>query len=143
MISVFYSHWLRILLCLSLVCAPMFTHAAADLDVNTPAMQAIKSSMQQRHLQLVNHYQSGAVGLTADGFIAVREAGLIPLSQRAALAGLVKEENTDRSNLYAGIANANGHPEWAGEIQRIFAQRWLERAQAGWYVQKDGQWIKK
>lgn len=117
--------------------------AAADLDVNTPAMQALKSKMQARHVQLVNYYQSGAVGFTADGFIAVREAGLIPLSQRGALAGLVQDENTDRAQLYQGVAQANGHPEWQGEIQRIFAQRWLERAQSGWFIQRDSQWVKK
>ncbi len=117
--------------------------AEADLDVNTPAMQALKSRMKQRHLQLLNLYQTGAVGLTNDGYIAVREASVIPLSQRAALAALVKDENNDRSALYSGIASANGHPEWTGEIQRIFAQRWLERAQPGWYLQKDEQWFKK
>mgnify|MGYP003575245160 CR=1 FL=1 len=118
-------------------------HAAADLDVNTPAVAAVKSSMQSRHQLLSPHYQSGAVGLTADGFVAVKDAGLVPLSQRSALAALVKDENTDRAKLYQGIAAANGHPEWEGEIQRTFAQRWIDRAQTGWVVQRDGQWVRK
>jgi uncharacterized protein YdbL (DUF1318 family) len=118
-------------------------HAAADLDVNTPAVAAVKASMQSRHQLLSPHYQSGAVGLTADGFVAVKDAGLVPLSQRSALAALVKDENADRAKLYQGIAAANGHPEWEGEIQRTFAQRWIDRAQSGWMVQRDGQWLKK
>lgn len=118
-------------------------HAAADLDVNTPAVAAVKASMQSRHQRLSPHYQSGAVGLTEDGFVAVRDAGLVPLSQRSALAALVKDENADRARLYQGIAAANGHPEWEGEIQRTFAQRWIDRAQSGWPVQRDGQWVRK
>ncbi len=117
--------------------------AAADLDVNTPAVAAVKASMQNRHQLLAPYYQSGAVGLTADGFVAVKDAGLVPLSQRSALAALAKEENADRARLYQGIAAANGHPEWEGEIQRTFAQRWIDRAQPGWSVQRDGQWVKK
>ncbi len=128
-------------LMLCLVALP--AHAAADLDVNTPAVAAVKASMQSRHIQLLPHYQSGAVGLTADGFVAVKEAGLVPLSQRSALAALVKDENADRARLYQGMAAANGHPEWAGEIQRTFAQRWMDKAQAGWFVQRDGQWVRK
>ena len=118
-------------------------HAAADLDVNTPAVAAVKASMQSRHMQLLPSYQSGAVGLTTDGFVAVKEAGLVPLSQRSALTALVKDENADRTNLYRGIAAANGHPEWEGEIQRTFAIRWMDKAQSGWFVQRDGQWLKK
>lgn len=121
----------------------MQVQAAADLDVNTTAVAAVKASMQSRHQLLSPHYQSGAVGLTADGFVAVKDAGLVPLSQRSALAALVKDENADRAKLYQGIAAANGHPEWEGEIQRTFAQRWIDRAQPGWIVQRDGQWVRK
>lgn len=117
--------------------------AAVDMDVNTPAIQAIKSSMQNRHQQLIHYYQSGAVGFTAEGFVAVKDASLVPLSQRSALAGLVKDENVDRQNLYVGIAAANGHPEWEGEIQHTFALRWMDKAQSGWFVQKNGQWQRK
>lgn len=119
------------------------SHAAADLDVNTAALAAVKASMQNRHSQLLQYYQSGAVGLTAEGFVAVKDAGLVPLSQRSALAALVKDENMDRVHLYHGIAVANGHPEWEGEIQRIFALRWIDKAQPGWFVQRDGGWVRK
>jgi uncharacterized protein len=118
-------------------------HAAADLDVNTAAVAAVRASMQNRHSQLLQYYQSGAVGLTAEGFVAVKDAGLVPLSQRSALAALVKDENMDRVQLYHGIAVANGHPEWEGEIQRTFALRWIDKAQPGWFVQREGGWVRK
>ncbi len=81
---------------------------------------AAKTSMQTRHAQMQSFYTSGAVGLTQDGYVAVKDASAVPLSQRGGLAGLVKDENTDRARLYKEIAAANsGHPEMAwGEIQK-------------------------
>lgn len=117
--------------------------AAPDLEANTPAIAAIKSSMQTRHAQMQSFYASGAIGLTQDGYIAVKDASAVPLSQRGGLAGLVKDENSDRARLYKEIAAANGHPEWQGEIQSTFAGRWIDKAQAGWFYQKDGAWLKK
>ncbi len=117
--------------------------AAADLEVNTPGVSAIKQSMQARHAQLAAHYGSGAVGLTSDGLIALRDAGAVPLAQRQAVNALVAAENNDRNALYAEISNANGHPEWQAEIRSTFAQRWVQRAQPGWWVQSGGAWKQK
>lgn len=117
--------------------------AAPDLEANTPAIAAIKTSMQIRHAQMQSFYMSGAIGLTQDGYIAVKDASAVPLSQRGGLAGLVKDENTDRTRLYKEIAFANGHPEWQGEIQGTFAGRWIDKAQSGWFYQRDGAWVKK
>lgn len=123
--------------------AALNVFAAADLEVNTPGVNAIKQSMQARHAQLAPHYNSGAVGLTADGLIALRDAGAVPLAQRQAVNGLVAAENQDRNALYAEIANANSHPEWQAEIRSTFAQRWIQRAQPGWWVQSGGAWKQK
>lgn len=116
---------------------------AVDLEVNTPGVNAIKQSMQARHAQLAPHYASGAVGLSADGMVALRDAGAVPLPQRQAVNALVAAENRDRAALYAEIANANGHPEWEAEIRSTFAQRWIQRAQPGWWVQSGGGWMQK
>jgi uncharacterized protein len=123
--------------------AANFAAAVADLDITSPAVTAIQASMQARHNQLLPHYNSGAVGLTGDAFIAVKDAAAVPLKDRASLTGLVKDENADRANLYKEIATANGHPEWQGEIQSTFAGRWIDKAQAGWFYQKAGGWVKK
>ena len=136
----------KILFCLVLLSAVLtsnFVVAAADLEVNTPAVSAIKNSMQSRHTQLAPYYASGAIGLTKDGLIAVKDANAVPLAQRGALTSLVKDENADRNNLYKEIAVANGHPEWQAEIQGTFAGRWIDKAQSGWWVQGAGGWVKK
>jgi uncharacterized protein YdbL (DUF1318 family) len=115
-----------------------------NLEINTPAIAALKGAMQQRHGQLAPFYGSGAVGVARDGTIQVRDANAIPLAQRQQVAGLVSAENSDRAALYREIARANGHPEWENDVRNTFAQRWTDKAQSGWYVQNaSGQWVKK
>ena len=134
---------IRFLVAIVSLAAALNVFAAADLEVNTPGINAIKQSMQARHAQLASHYGSGAVGLTADGMIALRDAGAVPLAQRQAVNALVAAENSDRNALYAEIASPNGHPEWQAEIRSTFAQRWIQRAQPGWWVQSGGAWKQK
>ena len=120
-----------------------WVYAAPDLEVNTPAISAIKNSMQARHNQLAPHYASGAIGLTKDGLIAVRDTTVVPLKDRQGINALVAAENADRNALYKEIAAGNGHPEWRGDIQGTFAGRWIDKAQGGWYYQNDAGWVKK
>jgi len=134
---------IRFFVAMVAMAAALNVFAAADLEVNTPGINAIKQSMQVRHGQLAAHYSSGAVGLTADGMVALRDVGSVPMAQRQAVNALVAAENNDRSALYAEIANANGHPEWQAEIRSTFAQRWIQRAQPGWWVQSGGAWKQK
>ena len=117
--------------------------AAADLEVNTPAISALKASMQARHGQLAAHYSSGAVGLTKDGLIAVKDASVVALKDRQGLNSLVSAENGDRNALYKEIATANGHAEWEAEIRSTFAQRWVQKAQSGWWYQDANGWVKR
>lgn len=131
------------LMLLSTLLLSQFVMAGADLEVNTPAISAIKNSMQARHARLASYYANGAIGLTRDGLIALKDANAVPLSERGALTGLVKEENADRTKLYSEIAQANGHPEWQADIQNTFASRWIDKAQSGWWVQGAGGWVKK
>ena len=89
-------------------------HAKADISVNTPAIQQLKASMEQRHKQLAPYYKSGAIGMTRDGEIVLRDQKAVPLKDRNSVKSLVSKENRDRSALYREIANANEHPEWEG-----------------------------
>lgn len=119
-------------------------HAQADLNIATPVVKQLTQSMEARHAQLKKYYDSGAIGLTRDGLVEVRDQNLIPLPERNAARKLIADENADRANLYREIASANGHPEWETDIRKTFAERWSERASAGWYVQDaDGAWKKK
>lgn len=116
----------------------------ANLEINTPAIAALQRSMHSRYAQLAPLYASGAVGLTRDGNIALRDAKAVPLAQRQQVNALVASENQDRAALYREIARANGHPEWEADIRATFARRWISRARPGWYYQNaSGAWVRK
>jgi len=118
--------------------------AQANLEVNTPAVAALKASMQKRFAELQPLFANGAVGLTRDGFVALRDANAVPLAQRQQVNSLVAAENQDRSALYREIARANGKPEWENDIRTTFAQRWIDKAQGGWHYQNNaGVWTRK
>jgi uncharacterized protein YdbL (DUF1318 family) len=118
-------------------------NAQADLDVATPEIRAITASMEGRHGSLAPYYASGAIGLTADGMVEVRDQNAIPLPERNQARQLVAEENKDRAALYAAIAKANAHPEWEADIRETFAKRWIAKAQAGWWYKDAGGWKQK
>lgn len=135
---------LRLVLTIALLLAMPWAHAQGNLEIDSPAVSALRASMQQRHAQLAPHYATGAVGLTRDGMVALRDASGVPLAQRGQLNALVAAENRDRDGLYREIARANGHPEWAPQVQATFAQRWIDKAQPGWWIQgANGEWVSK
>jgi len=124
---------------LELLIPSAHAQANANLDISTPEIRQITASMAQRFGQLEKYFDSGAVGLTANGLIEVRDQNAIPLPERATVKRLVSEDNADRAALYAAIAKANNHPEWESDIRQTFARRWVERgARAGWYYQDAG-----
>jgi uncharacterized protein YdbL (DUF1318 family) len=124
------------------------TAAAADVPnirIQTSASTAINGRMRERFQGALGALlDSGAVGFTHDGLVAMRDAAAVPLSERAQANATIADENRDRQALYREVATANGHPEWAPQIQSTFARSWIDRAKAGWYVQNAaGAWQRK
>ncbi len=115
----------------------------ANLNISTPAINGLQAQMKKRHNSLKPYYASGAVGLTNNGLLTVRDAKAIPLKSRNKVKGLVAAENKDRNALYAEIARANGHPEWKADIQATFAQRWIKKAAKGWWYNSGSGWKQK
>ncbi len=119
-------------------------HAEADLDVSSPAIRALTASMKTRAADLDPFFTSGAIGLTADGLVEIRDANAVPLADRNRVRKLVSDDNADRNSLYREIATANEHPEWEADIRSTFAERWIANARAGWYYKKGGgDWTQK
>jgi len=114
--------------------------AQANLDISTPAVNSLKDAMAARHKSLEGYYDSGAVGLTDEGLVALHDAKAVPLKDRPTLNNLVAAENRDRNALYQAIAQANGHPEWEPDIRTTFARRWIDRARKGWWYETRGSW---
>jgi uncharacterized protein YdbL (DUF1318 family) len=118
---------------------------AESLDVSSPAITRISASMRQRFGELGKFFESGAIGLTKDGNVDVRDLNAVGLADRATAKRLVAEDNADRAQLYAEIAKANNHPEWEADIRKSFAKRWVATgAKPGWYYQDEsGAWKQK
>lgn len=120
-------------------------YAAADLTIQTPAIQTIQARMASRFQdKLAAHFDSGALGFTRDGRVEIRDLAKVPLSERTGLKQVVAEDNRDRDAVYREIAVANDHPEWEPEIRTTFAEQWIAQARKGWFYQAaDGSWKQK
>lgn len=118
---------------------------SADINLKTPAIQAIQDRMAQRfQTQLAPAFDSGALGFGRDGLLVVRDAAAIALKDRAGMQQAVADDNRDRGAVYREIAVANSHPEWEGQIREIFAKQWVESAHGGWWYQDaGGDWKQK
>lgn len=116
-----------------------------SIDINTPQINTIKARMAQRQRDYLNAwFDAGAIGFTSDGFVEIRDRSAVPLSERRNLEGVVADENRDRAAVYREIAVANGHPEWEDDIQKTFAQEWIQKARSGWYYKEaNGAWRQK
>lgn len=117
----------------------------ANINIQTPQVQAIQARMKQRFdTVLAKYFASGAVGFTKDGLVAVRDAASVPLPERAAMNQAVADQARDCNAVYREIAVANGHAEWETQIRATFAKQWVQQAKPGWYYQDAaGAWKKK
>lgn len=117
----------------------------ADISIKTPAIQAIQNRMATRfQTQLAAGFDAGALGLTRDGMVEVRDASKLALKDRVAITQAVADDNRDRKAVYREVAVANGHPEWESQIRGIFAQQWIASAHSGWWYQDaGGSWKQK
>lgn len=117
----------------------------AEIDINTPQINAIKARMAQRQRQHLDAlFDAGAIGFSSDGLVTVRDRSAVPLSERRTIESIVADENRDRKAVYREIAVANGHPEWEKEIQETFAREWVRNARKGWFYQdSNGAWRQK
>jgi uncharacterized protein YdbL (DUF1318 family) len=124
--------------------APAYAQSQPDFNIQTPAITAIQSRMEQRFDSALRpHFDSGALGFTEDGLVVVRDAAALALKDRVPVNTAVADENRDRKAVYREIAVANNHPEWEGQIRSVFAKQWVDSAKNGWWYQRGGAWKQK
>lgn len=116
---------------------------AVDFDKPSPEKQALENSLAGRFPSLRPYFDSGAIGLTDAGLVEFRDRNLVPLKDRNNVVQLVSAQNNDWNALYAEIAKLNDHPEWQDSIRRTFAERWIAKANKGWYYREGGVWKQK
>lgn len=117
--------------------------SAVDFDKPSPEKQALENSLAGRFPSLRPYFDSGAIGLTESGLVEFRDRNLVPLKERNKVVQLVSAQNNDWNALYAEIAKLNDHPEWQDSIRRTFAERWVAKADKGWYYRENGVWKQK
>lgn len=123
---------------------PAAQAADPNVDIASPEIKRLTDSMEARFKDLAPYLDSGAVGISFDGFVALHDPNGVPLADRNKVRALAANENADRAALYREIAQANGQPQWEQQIRGVFAQRWVTRAKPGWFVQEpNGEWKKK
>jgi len=116
---------------------------SVDFDKPSPEKQAIENALASRFSSLRPYLDSGAIGLTDAGLLEFRDRNLVPLKDRNSVVQLVAAQNNDWNALYAEIAKLNGHPEWQDSIRSTFADRWVAKADKGWYYREGGAWKQK
>lgn len=114
-----------------------------DFDKPSPEKQALENSLASRFPSLRPYLDSGAIGLSDAGLLEFRDRNLVPLKDRNQVVQLLAAQNNDWNALYAEIAALNNHPEWQDSIRRTFAERWIAKADSGWYYREDGAWKQK
>jgi len=125
---------------------PASAHAQeVDINVSTAAIRALKAAMKTRAEQLKPYLNQGQLGIGKDGMLVARSLEGVSLREQATARRLIEAENADRRTLYREIAQANKFgEERVSDIQRIFADTWIDKADKGWWIQKqDGTWVKK
>ena len=120
-------------------------YAQEATSVSTPAIRALKEAMKNRFPALKPYFDGSNVGETNKGMVEVRDEAGLNLQAKAALRNLVKDENGDRTKLYAEVAKSlNIEASQIERIQKIFAESWVKAAAPGWWIQQeDGAWVKK
>jgi hypothetical protein len=127
----------------SFLIADAHAQGAVNFDKPSPKKTALENSLANRFPQLKPFFDSGAIGVNETGTIEVRDRNLVPLKDRNSLLQLVNAQNSDWDALYAEIATLNDHPEWVDSIRRTFAERWVAKADAGWWYKEGGNWKQK
>ena len=125
--------------------SPAYAQGTPDITIKTPAIQAIQARMASRFdASLRAGFDAGALGFGNDGLIVVRDASKLQLKDRVAVNQAVADDNRDRKAVYREVAVANGHPEWEGQIRKVFAKQWIDSAHGGWWYQDaSGGWKQK
>jgi hypothetical protein len=132
-------------------------HAAEngdDLAIELGSMPEVASAyaeMSQRQSALNSLFNSGAVGLTSQGLVTVRDKAKVTSSDEV----IVSSENKSRKTIIGSMAKAilkitkqdatkNALDQTMGKAAATYAETRRESAKAGWWIQlQNGKWVQK
>lgn len=115
-----------------------------NLDIQTPPTSITKHAMAQRYSRLVRFYESGEIGLAADGLIYLRPDLTMSVAKRQIAEKLIDAENAERKTLVFVIADGNGRRDAQAEVWTKMRARWHSQFKSGWWIRDaQGVWSKK
>ena len=120
-------------------------HAQKGANGPNPAIQNLKQQIRERFPRMVPFFQKGAIGEGRTGLVeTIDDSHLTPVEKKE-LKSLLEAENRDRRALYQEVARSmNIAHDQIGRVQRIFARKWQQSADRGWWIQKeDHTWVQK
>ncbi|MBI4766130.1 MAG: YdbL family protein [Deltaproteobacteria bacterium] len=114
-------------------------------DGSSPAIQNLKQQIRERFPRLAPFFQKGVVGEGRTGLVEILNNKDLAPAEKREVKSLVEAENRDRLALYQEVAKSmNITSDQIGKVQRIFARKWQQSAERGWWIQKDDkQWVQK
>ena len=114
--------------------------------ITNPAIRAIIDSRAKR-LEALNRYKTmGVLGEARTALVEIRDlARVSDLRERANVQRLVRDENSDRQQLFKEVAAATGvDPSQIERIQETYAETLRDKARPGdWIQSPDGEWLQK
>jgi hypothetical protein len=132
-------------------------HAAEngdDLAIELGSMPEVASAyaeMSQRQSALNTLFNSGAVGLTSQGLVTVRDKAKVTSQDEV----IVSSENKSRKTIIGSMAKAilkitkqeatkAALDQTMGKAAATYAETRRESAKAGWWIQlQNGKWVQK
>jgi uncharacterized protein YdbL (DUF1318 family) len=141
----------RLFLLLACVALPVSAAAPApqpakpiDLDIGAPTVIVVKHSLAQRTSRLGRFYESGEIGLGADGLIYLRDTSQMKLAKRQIAEKLLDNENYERKALIQALTDANHRRGDEAEVWKLMRERWHQQWKSGWWLRDaEGKWSQK
>lgn len=100
-------------------------------------LSRVVKRLRDRYPQLKPWLDQGAIGNTANGFLALRAT-----AGEKSLHDLLRDENEDRVYLYRQASDAVGHggdavSSWLPYASYAFGKEWRRQGQPGWWSMND------
>ena len=111
-------------------------YASESLRETSEEVTRLAESMRERHSDIEELKAAGCVGEDNRGYLSYLGCDDLEPEEEEEVRELVEDENEDRQALYEEIARLNAEDGvTVQQVQRIFAERRLQRAQSGHHVQ--------
>lgn len=110
---------------------------ASQLDDDSPRVRQIADSMKARYNDVQALKKKGYIGENNRGLIEIPPGARIDdPEEKNQVQRMIAAENQDRKALYAEVARLNKEQNLnVGTVERVYAQKRLERANSGEYFQ--------